>query len=111
VARCHRSPRYTTNANIVGQNQEDGAQAQPSDAKKIVWRATPQTKEAPMAVLPHPCPDLPPPNNRNPVHLCPDPSDVGKQETETMARDKTKAAVVADSAVAVMGGGGDGRWR
>ncbi len=41
----------TTNATIVSQNQEDGAQTQPNGTKKIVWRATPQTKEAPMAVL------------------------------------------------------------
>jgi hypothetical protein len=41
----------TTNATIVSQNQEDGAQDQPGGGKKIVWKANPQTKEAPMAVL------------------------------------------------------------
>lgn len=41
----------TTNATIVSQNQEEGAQPQPDGAKKIVWRVTPQTKDAPMAVL------------------------------------------------------------
>lgn len=41
----------TTNGTIVSQNQEDGAQELPGGEKKIVWRATPQTKEAPMAVL------------------------------------------------------------
>lgn len=41
----------TTNAAIVSQNQEEGAVDQPGGGKKIVWKATPQTKEAPMAVL------------------------------------------------------------
>lgn len=41
----------TTNGEIVSQNQEDGPQALPGGAKRLVWRATPQTKEAPMAVL------------------------------------------------------------
>jgi hypothetical protein len=41
----------TTNATIVSQNQEDGAQTLPDGAKKIVWKANPQTKEAPLAVL------------------------------------------------------------
>ena len=41
----------TTNAMVVSQNQEDGAQDQPGGGKKIVWKANPQTKEAPMAVL------------------------------------------------------------
>ncbi|HEY1124396.1 MAG TPA: hypothetical protein VGE65_02095 [Sphingobium sp.] len=41
----------TTDAAIVSQNQEDGAQTQPNGAKKIVWKANPQTKEAPLAVL------------------------------------------------------------
>lgn len=41
----------TTNAAIVSQNQEDGAQDQPGGGRKIVWRANPQTREAPMAVL------------------------------------------------------------
>lgn len=40
-----------TNAAIVSQNQEDGAATQPDGAKKILWRATPQTRDAPMAVL------------------------------------------------------------
>ena len=41
----------TTDATIVSQNQEDGAQTQPNGSKKIVWKANPQTKEAPLAVL------------------------------------------------------------
>ena len=41
----------TTDATIVSQNQEDGAQTQPNGTKKIVWKANPQTKEAPLAVL------------------------------------------------------------
>jgi hypothetical protein len=41
----------TTNATIVSQNQEDGAQTLPNGSKKIVWKANPQTKEAPLAVL------------------------------------------------------------
>ncbi len=41
----------TTNATIVSQNQEDGAQPAPNGTKKIVWKANPQTKEAPFAVL------------------------------------------------------------
>lgn len=41
----------TTNATIVSQNQEDGAQPAPDGTKKIVWKANPQTKEAPLAVL------------------------------------------------------------
>jgi hypothetical protein len=41
----------TTNAEIVSQNQEDGPTSQPGGGRKIVWRATPQTKDAPMAVL------------------------------------------------------------
>lgn len=41
----------TTNATIVSQNQEDGAQTLPNGGKKIVWKANPQTKEAPLAVL------------------------------------------------------------
>lgn len=40
----------TTNAEIVSQNQEDGAQTVPQ-GKRIVWRVTPLTKEAPMATL------------------------------------------------------------
>jgi hypothetical protein len=41
----------TTNATIISQNQEDGAQSGLDGAKKIVWKANPQTKEAPFAVL------------------------------------------------------------
>lgn len=41
----------TTNATIVSQNQEDGAQSMPNGSKQIVWKANPQTKEAPLAVL------------------------------------------------------------
>lgn len=41
----------TTDATIVSQNQEDGAQPLPNGARKIVWKANPQTKEAPLAVL------------------------------------------------------------
>lgn len=41
----------TTDAEIVSQNQENGAQALPDGRKRIVWRATPQTKDAPTAVL------------------------------------------------------------
>jgi hypothetical protein len=41
----------TTNATIVSQNQEDGAQPGLDGTKKIVWKANPQTKEAPLAVL------------------------------------------------------------
>lgn len=40
----------TTDAEIVSQNQEDGAQTGPQ-GKRIVWTITPQTSEAPMAVL------------------------------------------------------------
>lgn len=40
----------TTDADIVSQNQEDGAQTAPQ-GKRIVWTITPQTSEAPMAVL------------------------------------------------------------
>jgi hypothetical protein len=41
----------TTDAEIVSQNQENGAQVLPDGRKRIVWRATPQTKDAPTAVL------------------------------------------------------------
>ena len=41
----------TTNAEIVSQNQEDGAASQPDGSKRIVWKATPTTRDAPMAVL------------------------------------------------------------
>ncbi|HEX7742123.1 MAG TPA: hypothetical protein VF442_06775, partial [Sphingobium sp.] len=40
----------TTDAEIVSQNQEDGAKTAPQ-GKRIVWRVTPLTKEAPMATL------------------------------------------------------------
>lgn len=40
----------TTNAEIVSQNNEAGAMAGPG-GRKIVWKATPLTKDAPMAVL------------------------------------------------------------
>ena len=40
----------TTNAEIVSQNQEDGAQAS-AEGKRIVWTITPLTGEAPMATL------------------------------------------------------------
>lgn len=41
----------TTGAEIVSQNQEDGAQTLPDGSRKIIWTATPLTKGAPMAVL------------------------------------------------------------
>jgi len=41
----------TTNATIVSQNQEDGAQTVPGGGKAIVWKANPQTRDAPTAVL------------------------------------------------------------
>ncbi|WP_242128825.1 hypothetical protein [Sphingobium sp. Sx8-8] len=40
----------TTNAEIVSQNQEDGAQDTPQ-GKRIVWKVTPLTSEAPAATL------------------------------------------------------------
>jgi hypothetical protein len=40
----------TTNAEIVSQNQEDGAQST-ADGKRIVWKVTPLTSEAPTATL------------------------------------------------------------
>ena len=40
----------TTDAEIVSQNQEDGAQSI-AEGKRIVWRITPLTSEAPMATL------------------------------------------------------------
>lgn len=40
----------TTDAEIVSQNQEEGAQAAPG-GKRIVWKITPLTREAPMATL------------------------------------------------------------
>jgi hypothetical protein len=41
----------TTNGEIVSQNQEEGAQSRPDGTRTITWRATPQTRDAPMAVL------------------------------------------------------------
>lgn len=41
----------TTNAEIVSQNNEDGAKAGPAGSKQIQWRATPLSKDAPTAVL------------------------------------------------------------
>ena len=41
----------TTDAEIVSQNNEGGATAGPGGAKSIAWKATPVTKDAPMAVL------------------------------------------------------------
>ncbi|NWK96943.1 hypothetical protein DM806_14960 [Sphingobium lactosutens] len=40
----------TTDAEIVGQNQEEGAQSTPQ-GKRIVWQITPLTGDAPMATL------------------------------------------------------------
>lgn len=40
----------TTNAEVVSQNNEDGASPAPN-GRKLVWRATPLTKDEPMAVL------------------------------------------------------------
>lgn len=40
----------TTNAEIVSQNQEDGAQSI-ANGKRITWKVTPLTSEAPMATL------------------------------------------------------------
>ena len=40
----------TTNAEIVSQNQEEGAQTAP-EGKRIVWKITPLTSEAPTATL------------------------------------------------------------
>ncbi|MES2157205.1 MAG: hypothetical protein V4512_05330 [Pseudomonadota bacterium] len=40
----------TTNATIVSQNQEEGAQSTPQ-GQRIVWTVTPLTSEAPMATL------------------------------------------------------------
>jgi len=41
----------TTTADVVSQNQEEGAQTQPDGSKKIVWTVNPNTRDAPMAVL------------------------------------------------------------
>jgi hypothetical protein len=40
----------TTDAEIVSQNQEDGARTS-GTTKTIVWRVTNRSKDAPMAVL------------------------------------------------------------
>ena len=41
----------TTSAEIVSQNQEEGAQTMPDGTKKLVWTVNPNTHDAPMAVL------------------------------------------------------------
>lgn len=41
----------TTDAEIISQNQENGSQSLPDGRKRIIWRATPQTRDAPTAVL------------------------------------------------------------
>ena len=41
----------TTNAEIVSQNQEDGASSRPDGSKSLSWTITPMTRDAPMAVL------------------------------------------------------------
>ncbi|MBU0554494.1 MAG: hypothetical protein KKD64_14195 [Alphaproteobacteria bacterium] len=41
----------TTGAEIVSQNQEDGAETMTDGRRQIVWKITPATKDAPMAVL------------------------------------------------------------
>lgn len=41
----------TTSADIVSQNQEDGAEVLPDGTKKLVWTVNPSTRDAPMAVL------------------------------------------------------------
>jgi hypothetical protein len=41
----------TTSAEIISQNQEDGAETLPDGAKRLSWRVTPATRDAPMAVL------------------------------------------------------------
>lgn len=41
----------TTDAEIVSQNEENGAQALPDARRQIVWRITPQTRDAPTASL------------------------------------------------------------
>lgn len=41
----------TTDATIVSQNQEDGATRTPDGRSQIVWRITPLTQDAPVAVL------------------------------------------------------------
>lgn len=41
----------TTNAEIISQNQEDGTVTLRDGRKRVVWRSTPQTKDAPTASL------------------------------------------------------------
>lgn len=41
----------TTDGEIVSQNQENGATTLPDGRKRVVWRATPQTRDAPTASL------------------------------------------------------------
>ncbi|HEX7857497.1 MAG TPA: hypothetical protein VF503_27770 [Sphingobium sp.] len=41
----------TTDAEIISQNQENGTTTLPDGRKRIVWTATPQTKDAPLASL------------------------------------------------------------
>lgn len=41
----------TTNAEIISQNQEDGSEATADGKRRIVWTVTPDTRDAPMAVL------------------------------------------------------------
>jgi len=41
----------TTNAEIVSQNQEDGSEATADGKRRISWAITPDTRDAPMAVL------------------------------------------------------------
>ncbi|MGE4430083.1 MAG: hypothetical protein AB7E05_04990 [Sphingobium sp.] len=50
AAQHEGSFTLTTNAEIVSQNQEDGAVSTPQ-GKQIVWKITPTTSIAPMAVL------------------------------------------------------------
>ncbi|WP_264604997.1 hypothetical protein [Sphingobium sp. B11D3D] len=41
----------TTSAEIVSQNQEEGAETMTDGQRRIVWKVTPATKDAPMVVL------------------------------------------------------------
>jgi hypothetical protein len=41
----------TTDAEVISQNQESGVETLPDGRKRIVWRATPLTPDAPTAVL------------------------------------------------------------
>jgi len=50
TARMEGSFTLTTDAEIVSQNQEDGARAVPG-GRRIVWQVNSRTKDAPMAVL------------------------------------------------------------